>query len=218
MLYQHVIMLVSNKEHTGGIIMNQYITRKYNGVNHDLLLYQNPEDFAVNRKSQYFLVNQEAKPNEVIRQRRPLSAKSQLISLSSMEKSLFLPEAVGAQIEFVPDPYEYDIIIVSNLYANIARQMQGINPDYVDRLYSPVPLYSENPQDVHYSSKIGCVGFRKVWDPRTPQEYICDLKSGRLPSVSSMKLCVAMYRSQRAYCDYNTTFWLRELENYLLSI
>ena len=78
---------------------------------------------------------------------RPLSVKSQLIPTSSSEMNIFLPEAVGAQLEFASEPYNYDIIIVSSLYANIARQTQGSNPDYLDRLYSPITLYSEDPQD-----------------------------------------------------------------------
>lgn len=199
--------------------MNNYVIRKYNGVNHDLSIYLTPKDFAVNRKNQYFLTNPSAQPDEIIRQMRPLSVKSQLVPLNSSEMNIFLPEAFGAQIEFASNPYDYDIIIVSNLYANIARQTQGSNPDYLDRLYSPVTLYSDDPQNAkHFAAKIGCVGFRKVWYPRTPQEYVNELKAGRLPSVTSMKSCIDMYRSQRAYCDFSTSFWLRELEMYVAAL
>lgn len=199
--------------------MNKHTPRKYNGVNHDLFLYLNSDNFAVNRKGQYFLTNPEAKPDEILRQMRPLSVKSQLIPTSSSEMNIFLPEAVGAQLEFASEPYNYDIIIVSSLYANMARQTQGSNPDYLDRLYSPITLYSEDPQDSnHFANKIGCVGFRKVWYPRIPQEYVNELRTGRLPSVTSMKLCIDMYHSQRAYCDYNTSCWLHELENYLREV
>lgn len=195
-----------------------YITRKYNGVNHDVALYSNPADYAVNRKGQYFLTNTNAKPTEIIYQSSPLSVQSQLISLGTADPTIYLPEVISAQAETLQDAYNYDIIIVSNKYAEIARQTQGTNPDYLDRLYTPIVLYSNNPQSANgYTSKIGCVGFRKVWYPRTPQEYVCDLRSGLSPSVCSMQSCIKIYNN-RAYCDFNTSAWLRELENYLSSI
>ena len=199
--------------------MNGYAIQKYNGVNHDLYLYLNPNNFAANRKNQYFLTNSSAKPDEIIPQERPLSVKKQLIPSGLSEINIFLPGAFGAQLESVSQSYDYDMIIVSNIYADIARQTQCTNPDYLDRLYSPITLYSEDPQITTYRvNKVGCVGFQKVWYPRTPQEYMNELKSGRMPSVISMKLCIDMYHCQRIYCDYNTIFWLHELENYLTTI
>lgn len=199
--------------------MKSYVTRKYNGVNHDLSFYQNQDDFAMNRKNQYFLTNRNAEPSEIIRQVRPLSVKSQLIPSVSSELNIFPPEAANSQIEIIPNACDYDVIIVSGLYADIARQTQSSDSDYLDRLYTPITLYAEDPQNTSYNvPKIGCVGFRKVWYSHTPQEYVMALRSGYLPSVTSMRFCVDMCHSQRAYCDFYTMSWLRELENYLTTI
>lgn len=196
-----------------------YSIRKYNGVNHDVSLYIDTKNYTINRKGQYFLTNQNAIPDEIIHQVRPLSVQSQLVPIDSSDTKIFLPEAIGSQIETLPNPYDYDIIIVSSRYADIARQTQGGNPEYLDRLYTPITLYSGNPQYANgFTSKIGCVGFRKVWYPRTPQEYVTELRAGRLPSVASMKTCVEIYNTHRAYCDFNTSTWLRELESYLSTI
>lgn len=196
-----------------------YSIRKYNGVNHDVALYCNPDDYTVNRKGQYFLKNDNAKPSDIIHQVRPLSVHSQLVPVDSSDTKLFLPEAIGSHIETLPNLYDYDIIIVSSRYADIARQTQGGNLEYLDRLYTPITLYSGNPYYANeFTTKIGCVGFRKVWYPRTPQEYVTELRAGRLPSVASMKTCIEIYSTHRAYCDFNTSSWLRELESYLSTI
>lgn len=195
-----------------------YSIRKYNGVNHDVTYFNNSVDYTVNRKGQYFLTNPCAKPSEIIQQSKPLSVQSQLISIDSSDTKIFLPEAISYQIEILPDSINYDVIIVSSRYADIARQTQSGNPDYLDRLYTPITLYTENPQYTNNVDKVGCVGFRKIWYPRTPQEYVRELYEGHLPSIASMKTCVEIYKIHRAYCDYNTAQCLNELESYLSTI
>ena len=49
-----------------------YQTRIFNGVNHNVNLYENPENFTRNRKNQYFLTTPIARPDKVIRQMQPL--------------------------------------------------------------------------------------------------------------------------------------------------
>lgn len=194
-----------------------YQVRIYNGVNHNINLYENPEDFSVNRKGQHFLTNGQAEPTRVIYQQKPLSVTTNLIATNPMASpGLFLPEAIGAQVETLPDFFNYDIIAVSNIYAGLVRQMAGCNPDYLDRLFTPVPVYRDNPQYVgNNAHKAGSIGFRKVWYPRTPQEYVMEFRAGRLPSVSAIMVCLDIYNSHRAYCDANTVVWLTELRNWL---
>lgn len=194
--------------------MNKHITRKYNGVNHDIYVYS--KDFAVNRKNQYFLTNPQATPDEIIKQEKPLSVYSVNIPICTklLKTNVFSPEVYGVNIDFALNPFDYDMIIVSNFYANIARQMSNINPDYMDRLYSPVTLYSENPQNANHfvSKKIGCIGFRKVCFPRTPRDYVNEIYSGGVPSKTSIKLCIDMYRSQGICYDNDTMSCLYQLD------
>lgn len=194
-----------------------YQPRIYNGVNHGINLYENPTNFTVNRKGQHFLTNPEAKPDRIIRQMKPLSVKTDLIPMNSITNpGLFLPEPVGAQIETLPNYCDYDIVVVSTIYAGMARQLTGNNPDYLDRLYTPVPVFDDNPQVYRNSARMaGSIGFRKVWYPMTPQWYVQEYRAGRLPSVASVRVCLDIYDSHRAYCDANTAAWLTELKNWL---
>lgn len=194
-----------------------YQTRIYNGVNHNINLYETLANFTINRKGQYFLTNSNTKPDRIIQQMKPMSVRTELIPTSSINSPLlFLPEAIGSQIDTLPNHYNFDIIVVSTIYAGVARQLAGNNPDYLDRLYTPIPVYVDNPQFYGGSTrKAGSVGFRKVWYPRTPQEYVLEFRAGRLPSVSSMKVCLNIYNSHRAYCDATTAAWLMELRNWL---
>lgn len=194
-----------------------YQVRIYNGVNHDINLYENPAAFSVNRKGQHFLTNREAEPFRIIYQQKPLSVTTNLLAANPIASpGLFLPEVISAQVETLPDFYNYDIIAVSNIYAGLVRQMAGCNPDYLDRLFTPVPVYRDNPQYIgNNARKAGSIGFRKVWYPRTPQEYILEFRAGRQPSVSAIMVCLDIYNSHRAYCDANTAACLTELRNWL---
>lgn len=201
--------------------MNQNITGTYyNGVNHDLRIYQNPNNFAVNRKKQYFLKSKETAPDYIIPQQKPLSAKTTLLPSSSMKGEVFLPHTLNATIDSLPDYSKYDRIIVSSIYASTIMQMSQtscIDPNYLDRLYSPVPLYSEDPQNkLTRVSKVGCVGFQKVCNPYHPQYYLSELNYGRMPSKTSMKLCIEMYQLGYFVCDDNTRSLLRHLD-YLIT-
>lgn len=194
-----------------------YKTRIYNGVNHSINLYETSAKITSNRKGQYFLTHSDAKPDKIIQQMKPISVRTELMSTISINSPvLFLPEAIGSQLDILPNFYDFDIIAVSTIYAGVARQLTGNNPDYLDRLYTPIPVFVDDPQTYGgRTHKAGSVGFRKVWYPRTPQEYVLEFRAGRLPSVSSMKVCFDIYNSHRAYCDTNTAAWLMELRNWM---
>lgn len=195
-----------------------YNIRIYNGVNHNINLYENQANFTVNRKGQYFLTSPNAKPDRIIRQMKPMSVKTDLIPTNPMTSpGLFLPEAVGAQIETLPNYNDFDIVVVSTIYAGMARQLIVNNPDYLDRLYTPVPVFDDDPQVYRNSARMtGSIGFRKVWCPMAPQWYVVEFRNGRLPSVASARVCLDIY-SHRPYCDTNTAAWLTELKNWLPS-
>lgn len=61
-----------------------YQTRIYNSVNHDIILFENPVNFTVNRRGQHFLTNPDAKSDRIIRQMKPLSVKTDLIPTNPM--------------------------------------------------------------------------------------------------------------------------------------
>ena len=210
-----------------------YKTSKYNGANHEIKLYYNPNDYAVNREGKYYLINRNAKPSEIILQGKPLSANVQemqpLVVLDTNIRESICWNIVSS-FQLVQDWQNYDVIIVSNLYAsriqkvcapyylNCRAYIEQMNTlDYLDRLYTLVPLYAENPS-IGPTSKIGCVGFEKAFYQR-PQEYLLKIQNGLKPSIVSMKNCVERYKSYSQKCgagyDSDTSRALFELERYI---
>lgn len=186
--------------------------RIYNGVNHSLSIFTSPTDFTANRKGQYFLTNHLARPNLVINQNRPLSARTCSTPLTA-SPIFFFPESIGAQLDTIPNPADYDLIVVSGIYAQLACQVYFNNPDFLDRLYVPVPLFADDPQHSENCRKIGVIGFRKVLFPKTPLHYLSDLRSGHSPSLASIKICIELYR--QFTCDPSILVGLQKLEQWL---
>lgn len=108
------------------------------------------------------------------------------------------------------------IIIVSNLYADFARQLIR-NSDYLDRLYVPLPVYDMDPQIRNAkATKVGSLGLRKVWYQKTPQEYVTDIRNGHIPSYQSMRVCLDIYKYKMVYCDEITKSYLDEIQHFIL--
>jgi len=191
-----------------------YNFRIYNATNHDINFYFSPEYYAVNCRGQYFLTNPDAKPDMVLRQQRPLCAISSLTQIKDAGQiNLIFPESLSVQVESLSNYTDFDCIIVSNIYAQLFLMSLNPNPDFADRLYTPVTLFSSDPQlNFGQAAKIGAVGLRKVTLPKLPSDYVQELRCGKLPSVSSMQVCLSIYKTY-PYIDYNTEAWLKELES-----
>ena len=191
--------------------------KKYNAVNHDLIVYGNTNSYRTTRKGNHFLNGYDYNPTELIPQMKPLNVNKIETPAAPNFNELFYPETYGVQIEKLPNSYEYDMIIVSNLYGQVAVQTQSTDIDFLDRLYTPIKLYAQNPELIKTDNKvIGCIGFRKVWYPKTPTEYINDIHRGLHPSRASINVCISMCKRPEIYINVYNTAMLNQLENYLL--
>lgn len=134
--------------------------------------------------------------------------------MSNDNDLIFLPEELSFQIDMLPSFRRFDIILVTDEYAGVAIQQFLDYPVYLDRLYTSVPIFVENPQMSFdkKAEKIGVVGFKKVCRPRHPHEYVKDLRGGKTPSVTSVKVCCSFFESYR---DSDTIELLRELRRWL---
>jgi len=172
----------------------------YNAVNHPVLLYHQNE-VAMNRKEQYFLENTNAAPYLIVHQNRPLSAHAMALPIQrrAYETGLFLPEGCNSYLDFPPNPYSYDVIIVSTRYAKLAISTPGVTVDYLDRLYTPIPVYKSEPSKEYFNEKVGSVGFRKAMIPRMPQDYLNLIQLGQRPSLASIHACLEFFKKQPCY-------------------
>lgn len=188
----------------------------YNGTNHTITLYS-ANDFTVNRKGQHFLLNRYAQPNQMIPQEHPLSVRNNsTLPITQLGIHLFLPAALTATLDILPgNPADYDCIVISNLYGQLLIQRYWSNPNLLDRLFVPIPLYDCDPQTNTTARKIGSVGLQKVWGvPIAPQTYMQELQAGRTPSRAAIQICVET-QSQYPYHDFDTSTSLQFLRTWL---
>lgn len=186
--------------------------RIYNGTNHTNIIY-NPKDCFCDRQNKHFLQKIDAKPIFTIKRDKPLNAQVSLKPLNNANNNLPIYYADSmSYISLTPiddNPANYDIIIVSNIYATLALQACYLNADFVDRLYIPIPLFDK----LDPTRKIGCAGLKKVCRPLTPQEYLFQIRSGYIPSIASLQTCLDWFSNQPI--DYATAETFSEIQQYI---
>ncbi len=139
----------------------------YNGVNHDIELYYNSNDYKANRNidKKYYITNVDTKYTNEYKQSIPLSVyenKKEAV-LGSEISSINFNDQI---IEILSNYYDYDMIIVSKRYADKACELLSGDAkyhDYLDRLYMPVKAYDHDASKVKNVKVIGCIDFKKVW-------------------------------------------------------
>ena len=191
--------------------------RFFNGTNHDNIIY-NPNDCYTDRQNRHFLITPEVEPAYIIKRDKPLNAyvSSQALSNASGTLPLYFADSMS-HISLTPIdgcPANFDVIIVSNLYASLALQCFGINPDYLDRLYVPVPLFDR----CDTRRKIGAAGLKKVSRPYNPQDYLLQLHTGYPPSIASIQTCIDFFQSFQQPIDAMTSSALTELQQYISNL
>lgn len=191
--------------------------RIYNGTNHENAIY-NPRDCYTDRKGKYFLQKNGTEPLITLEREQPLCAQVISKSLNNSEEyPLFFADAMS-YISLTPmnrNPEEYDVILVSSIYAMLASQAFGmVNQSMLDRLYIPVPLYDTHDQ----TKKIGCAGLKKVCKPFSPQEYVVQIQSGFMPSLASINVCIEWFAQCGRPIDQMTFDALEELKRYVSSL
>lgn len=176
----------------------------YNGVNHDIELYYNSNDYKANRNidKKYYITNVDTKYTNEYKQSIPLSVyenKKEAVLGSELSSIKFNDQI----IEILSNYYYYDMIIVSKRYADKACELLSGDAkyhDYLDRLYMPVKAYDHDASKVKDVKVIGCIDFNKVWyyDERfwlsIYYETIRDINDGKLKNLPSKK---AVYDSIR---------------------
>ena len=186
--------------------------RKFNGCSHDIFVYKK-EDYRSGRNGGYYLINENAQPIEVIRQDRTLNAREKPYVIQMEETPIFVPEAGTDQLDVPENFTEFSTIIVSPKYAELSRRVMwwGVPRlrwfgEYADRLYTPVPVKNAAGEIC------GCVGLRKVFPVKTPQEYAQNIRAGQFSqSYHAVKMAVEKFRAY-AVNDVSMQIAIRELE------
>lgn len=155
----------------------------YCGVNHDIKLY-NGDHCPANRNGQYFLNDENEKPTMIFQQANPLSVHPSVISNPLYGITTFSIE--DKNIDFLNNYVNYDIIIVSRIYAEYAKRCFKSYADYLDRLRVPVPVYNKDPETHDDSKKVGVVFLQRVVPVNEPHYYIQLLNDGFYPSILSI--------------------------------
>lgn len=142
--------------------MNINYYNVYNGTNHELYMYDEQDVYTTRKDADnnVYYRNPNAGCRYYYKQQTPLKAKED----SYCEQALYCRQT----LDFLPYYYEYDTIVVSSRYARVAlAQYWQINPQYLDRLYTPIKVYdNENDKTV-----IGTRGLYKVVVPQNVMTY-----------------------------------------------
>lgn len=181
----------------------------YNACAHSLAFYKS-EDIALSREGCFILNNQEAKPIKVIPQMKPLNAQSNFTAIN-VEGTISFFRDSSLPADFLTNFYDFDIVVVSRFYAIQACKTLGIYPDFLDRLFVPNPLWTEDPKRYPKAQKCGCAGLTKFLVAKTPQTYVEELRMGGSPSIAAVKYCLQTFTP----VDAATSFYLKELEQCL---
>lgn len=199
--------------------INHYFSnhRIYNGTNHELNMYD-PQDTYMDREGKYYLKLASSIPKSIIERGIALSVQYGINSdNNTVINSLhyYQPNRSYTYLDTLPNFKEYDTIVVSSKYAKIARKRCFQNdPDYLDRLFTPISIYNKEDNKV-----IGAIGFQKVCDNRNIIDY-CQMVDSHLrlcsapPSLSAIASAVDYY-SNFSYIDPTTLSYINYLKDYL---
>lgn len=186
----------------------------YNGTNHQISVYK-MEDCLQNRHGQYFIKSPAAVPVCTYVQQQPLSVTTQKVGGFNIGPIWCYPtDLVTKPLDIPIGALWYDMIIVSSIYAEYARLTLANYPAYLDRLYTPITVYSSDPHAT-MASKVGTVGFKKPYFIYGPQDYIFMLQRGEQPSIFSIASMINVYKCTSYAMDYTTSIYLQELKKYL---
>lgn len=169
-----------------------------NCTNHEVTLF-NPQFLTEDRRNNtcffYHQNDIESAKIESFPQLKPLSVRefqNDFVSESNGIK-FFQPPAYYCTIDDLSNYYNYDIVIVSGKYANMAM-LKIQNPDFLDRLFTPCKLvYDKNPKIYNDAVIKGCIGLQKVSYPYNLSQYASMIDNGFNPSKISMFLTRDMY-------------------------
>lgn len=188
----------------------------YNGCNHPIAVYPSHTGFSIrptkkglftSYDKQYF-ASRKDKPMFVLP--RPREAMNVFPNLSNGSSTnfaaldIFTPKMsniTAGEFTGIPDDYyTYDIIVVSSLFANYSlANIQRLGADFVDRLYTPVKLYSKE----NGSTVLGAKGFEKV--TMFPLDYYYNLftTSNITPSFVSISKTLDFFKKNN-YCSFGS--------------
>lgn len=198
-----------------------------NGCNHALEVYfthsyceARPNYKFYDPFDKRFIIKEGATPSFVIpRPAKPINfdALPVVNGVTDMGNlMIFSPEINNALIkDNKPTDYQkYDIIVVSSVYAKYIKQLPGIPLDFLDRLYTSVPLYGNSSNGD--MEKKGCVGLQKmlIIRPEDYINYINNINSSFHPSFVSVAVTISHYKKYRSYPYQNLEYLENFLSNY----
>lgn len=193
-----------------------------NATNHRLAFYLDENKLSTTRKGIHVLEDKHAKPSYVIKRQKAYSLHpTMLCQLAEHPKigKIYLPELYDTFVDPLPDNYwQYDIIVCSKLYVNLALHAYAGNWDILDRLYTTVPVFEQDPEQFSDLKVIGTAGLRKAIPPLTPKAYIQLIRNGYLPSRVGVEASLNSIIQANVPLTYEATSDVRELQNYLRNL
>ncbi len=188
------------------------VIKVYNGTNHPVFIYsQDSQNLTSNRSGTRFtLINHAINPSMVYSKMQPLSletASYQPAKLGSVR--YYLPDWVNTK-PLPDDICSYDVIIVSQMFAEDAKLRYYQCTDFLDRLYTVGPkVYNTS------SELIGTIGLQKVIQPQPIEFYLKYYAhgfppiprmpfQGHSPSLSAVLQCITYFSQiSNANLDFN---------------
>ena len=167
-----------------------------NCTNH-VVNIMNPQFLSKDRYTSHYYLNNENDTEAVIiqsiSQLKPLSIR-EMQTDPAMEQNginFFQPASYYHYIDDLPNFFNYDAIIVSAKYADMAP-FKIQHADFLDRLFTSRVVYNKYPKS-RDAKIVGCTGLQKVCTPYTLMQYASMLGAGCLPSKISMSLAREVY-------------------------
>lgn len=202
----------------------EYFRNTYNGLNHEVNICIENAHIAANRRGQHFLLEEsEEIKSSILPQMVPLSARTTTCQpVGTLLGICTYYTEDGNNIDVVCNFMAYDAIIVSNLYA--VKAIEYLHETafgrtvyynmYMDRLFTPIPLYDKDPQEFD-AKKVGCAGFTRVIPVAEPMEYRLAIEAGLSPSAQSIAECLMRPLPSGKYSKVMNQLGKEYLWNYL---
>lgn len=170
----------------------------YNGISDHALDFYDYQQVSMPRKGKYFLTIPAAQSQPLFRIEPADVSLGAFLQSEKAETAdgryLAFHETLGGVVLQYPR-YTTDVVLVSYRYAQLAARTYRVDPFYIDRLVTPVPLYDMPTHENTTPRKIGAAFLRKFTAPLPPSMYTQYIHNHNDGSVSlyALSACLAQY-------------------------
>ena len=195
----------------------------YNGTFRSMAVF-NLEDCALNEQHEYYLKNLKTAiaPWKLEIMKPLIITEGHHFKVVTKDINFFSPDNCNGCIDYLrrPDITNYDVIVVTKTYTEAVHHQDGIDPDFLDRLFIPVAVHMANPLDpsAEDTRPIGIVGFKKVYMPFTWERYYHNLprlNSFYRPSKAAISIALHYYHKEDYIYDPDVQPKIAALQEYI---